>query len=967
MNKLLEVSDFYMKKKLRKLFRESPKIGMLIVIFCMTVGFAAITTLLTINGKALIGINSDDFKIYFQSVTGYNRQDSPCEVISGDGTSVGDEVRCGTEEFYIIGHYTGNNVSDSYVKMLAKYNVYRGTIRHNLNASLQDETISETDEKFGWQHSTAIGETPTKVAPYVAVVSPGNDAYENSTRQTYAHEYGDKLAESLNIEVIDSELLTKTQLGNLGCVFDTESSGSCLDAPEWVYSTSYWTAVEPSTGGSIGIESNGAIDNDIGMDRFGIRPVITIHPSYFVDTEEEMYSATYGKTNFCEAVTGDGTNPGDEVKCGTESFYIVDFDGDNVRLLSKYNLYVGNIYYEDGSNTVISTTDSKYGLQHSTAIATTPDGTYPYIGTINMGTVTYEGSKRQQYAIEYGTKLESLWGIDIVESTLLTTNDLENLGCVFTSDNYMGSCTSAPSWVYSTSYWTELGCTDACSNAGVGVDSDGRTYPDISDAVFGSRPIITISKKYLPSKIKLSDDGQSFTIDSSACYVSLGTGKNVGDEITCGTESFYIMSVDDTNIKMLSKYNINSSTNRQSSSASTVEFSSKSTSYTGSEIEDYINDYSDYLSNSLGIKNTATIPVMADLTPLGCVLQGGSADCTSSSYSWVYSSPYWVHYTSGNGVFGVMTTGYVNFAYYYETSLYGIRPIVTISTDILLNSIDYKIVNDSTMYDVEVNVMCNSTDNIVSTPMSSNSITSLSSTSGSVNFKSDDKTNTVTCTLDIQGLGKTSIASNVCKVTSGTGNSIGDEVKCGSESFYIYAFEDDNVRMISKYNLNIGYETYLDDDYIFQDSIIEFPTGLQDIRTLGGGNYSATEENPNYSVTEFSTISPFYHHSIVKKHVDQYEDKLENMGVQVIEATILTHNEAVALGCGSSQVDDCNNAPAWLFSTSYWLKDALDGSTHIWSIESYGSNNYITVDYTYEERSVIGVRPVIVMKKSKIG
>ena len=46
----------------------------------------------------------------------------------------------------------------------------------------------------------------------------------------------------------------------------------------------------------------------------------------------------------CTVVTGSGKNIGDEIACGTEHFYVISNDGENVKMLAKYNLLVGNIY-----------------------------------------------------------------------------------------------------------------------------------------------------------------------------------------------------------------------------------------------------------------------------------------------------------------------------------------------------------------------------------------------------------------------------------------------------------------------------------------------------------------------------------------------------------------------------------------------------------------------------------------------
>ena len=43
---------------------------------------------------------------------------------------------------------------------------------------------------------------------------------------------------------------------------------------------------------------------------------------------------------------------------------------------------------------------------------------------------------------------------------------------------------------------------------------------------------------------------------STNCNVVSGTGKNIGDEIACGTEHFYVMESNNGNVKMMAKYNL---------------------------------------------------------------------------------------------------------------------------------------------------------------------------------------------------------------------------------------------------------------------------------------------------------------------------------------------------------------------------------------------------------------------------
>ena len=45
----------------------------------------------------------------------------------------------------------------------------------------------------------------------------------------------------------------------------------------------------------------------------------------------------------CEAVSGTGKNIGDEIACDSEHFYVLENDGDNIKMLAKYNLYTGSI------------------------------------------------------------------------------------------------------------------------------------------------------------------------------------------------------------------------------------------------------------------------------------------------------------------------------------------------------------------------------------------------------------------------------------------------------------------------------------------------------------------------------------------------------------------------------------------------------------------------------------------------
>ena len=50
----------------------------------------------------------------------------------------------------------------------------------------------------------------------------------------------------------------------------------------------------------------------------------------------------------CTVLSGTGKNVGDEIACGDEHFYVIDSNSTNIKMLAKYNLYVGIIVDQAG-------------------------------------------------------------------------------------------------------------------------------------------------------------------------------------------------------------------------------------------------------------------------------------------------------------------------------------------------------------------------------------------------------------------------------------------------------------------------------------------------------------------------------------------------------------------------------------------------------------------------------------------
>ena len=189
---------------------------------------------------------------------------------------------------------------------------------------------------------------------------------------------------------------------------------------------------------------------------------------------------------------GDINEIGTIVTIGAQQFYTIGTEGDNVKLLSMYNLYVGNSVDEDRNVTPLA---SSTGKQSELARGYV-DGATEWYGTTAFSNTdsTYEGSIVEGYVNNYKTILESDYGVDVIEARLISYDELtdsETFACV-----EYDMCSDKYSWIYSTSYWS--GAARNEDNV-LGVDSSG----DFSDYdfydhnyYFGVRPVIVISKDY---------------------------------------------------------------------------------------------------------------------------------------------------------------------------------------------------------------------------------------------------------------------------------------------------------------------------------------------------------------------------------------------------------------------------------------------------------------------------------------
>jgi len=201
---------------------------------------------------------------------------------------------------------------------------------------------------------------------------------------------------------------------------------------------------------------------------------------------------------------GDINAIGTVVTIGDQQFYTIGTEGDNVKLLSMYNLHVGNTY--DSTNGVVALSNPT-GIQDASAKGWFSGYSVdnPIIGNVAFSSTNYwsstvstypayvynSSSTLYTYIENYKSYIEGL-GVEVSEARPITYEELtsEEIGC--SADDYSCTTSSYP-WIYSTSYWS--GSASATYDVW-GVSSYGSFGCSFySDADYGGvRPVIIISK-----------------------------------------------------------------------------------------------------------------------------------------------------------------------------------------------------------------------------------------------------------------------------------------------------------------------------------------------------------------------------------------------------------------------------------------------------------------------------------------
>ena len=211
----------------------------------------------------------------------------------------------------------------------------------------------------------------------------------------------------------------------------------------------------------------------------------------------------------------------------SEDFYVISDNGTTVTALAKYNLLVGytadfsdpNSSANDPNNYIeISSSTDGYGLQNETAKGLQEDTT-SFVGGIAFeqtrdgGSYWYENNSNElktkygssypafvydsnsnlySHINNYQTYINNTIGKSSATLSLLSYEQATALGCNGSDE----TCTSAPSWVWSTSYWTGS-ATQGWYGMWVIASPEHFLEIDSRSALIGIRPVITINKSEL--------------------------------------------------------------------------------------------------------------------------------------------------------------------------------------------------------------------------------------------------------------------------------------------------------------------------------------------------------------------------------------------------------------------------------------------------------------------------------------
>ena len=211
----------------------------------------------------------------------------------------------------------------------------------------------------------------------------------------------------------------------------------------------------------------------------------TISLSYklnFVQTDDKATSVSQGNNFKTYSV-------GDEFCLENECFYVIKDNGTTVDALAKQNVNTESNRQDANANKLAFAENKNNGYGYwtdSSGKLLSKYGTSYPVNVFDNNSLLYEPVQN------YKTYLKNELGKTSIDARLITYEEIISLGCI----EGPGGCTSAPSWVHSTSYWTASALNDGFVRI-VTLNGTFGGNPFFNSSYYGLRPVITISKSEL--------------------------------------------------------------------------------------------------------------------------------------------------------------------------------------------------------------------------------------------------------------------------------------------------------------------------------------------------------------------------------------------------------------------------------------------------------------------------------------
>lgn len=530
------------------------KYWMFISILFMTVGFATVSTTLSLNGDISVYNTLEDFDVYFSDIRVNNVKDwSPVEdsnvlsftpdlsngdyVLEYDITNSSKnydadvKVTCTSNNSNILitnefdnstsleAHETRSGkvtIKDFYVgQEIVIFDNYFNVIENDDTVSLLSLYSLDSNYRQNKDSYSKVAFSTSDGWEYY----PGPKEIDIKTWSPSIYTYIDNYATYLKNETGDSsltvDLITLSQLSNLGCTINDDYSYvdglNCANSSykKWLISTYHWwtrsaASLEWHSNQIwfVSSDSNLYTSYNYDVDRT-VRPVVNISKNVLSDSditctieaiplendvlgEEDVPNAV----EKCEWVYTDSDSSGsitvgDEYAYCNEKFNVIDSSGENVKLLTKY--YLGKNY--------------KQSITFNPVLFSNSSGWEYYPGPKEIDLNTWSPNITT-YINNYVKYLKDITGDSNISGDLITASQLVDLGCTINPDYSFSSdsnCLNSKhnSWLLiGQSWWTKsaYGYADLVIilySAGV----FGADNPTRNDVVV--RPVITISKSTL--------------------------------------------------------------------------------------------------------------------------------------------------------------------------------------------------------------------------------------------------------------------------------------------------------------------------------------------------------------------------------------------------------------------------------------------------------------------------------------